>query len=306
MPIADAPVIAVGPKPDPEFDAAITDGGGRPGPLDRASGLVWTDHHSLPGDLPAGVHWVQLPSAGVERFLTAGGPARHPGVAFSSAAGVYSATVAEQAVALLLAGVRGLWSRGDSWDREAGAARTGRLAGSTVAVVGAGGIGRAVIPALRALGMKVVAVNRSGAPVSDAVVVTADRLDEVWPEVDHVILAAPSTSRTRALVDAGVLAQLKPHSWIVNVARGSLIDTDALVEALRAGTIGGAGLDVTDPEPLPDGHPLWSIPTAIITPHVANPPARARQSLIERVEVNVRRLANGMEPLSVIDPDRGY
>lgn len=306
MSFDEAPVIAVGPEADPDFEAAITAGGGEPGPLAEASGLVWTDSRTALPALPANVKWVQLPFAGVEGFLDSGDIARNPKVVFSSAAGAYSGTVAEQAIALLLAGVRGLWRREDSWDPDAAAARTGRLGGTTVAIVGAGGIGRDLVPALRGLGVKVVAVNRSGAEVSDAVVVTADRLDEVWPAVDHVILAAPATAETRALVDAKVLAQLKPHSWIVNIARGSLIDTDALVQALRKGTIGGVGLDVTDPEPLPDGHPLWSIPNAIITPHVANPPQHLRPALLERVEVNVRRFANDMEPLAVIDPDRGY
>ena len=93
---------------------------------------------------------------------------------------------------------------------------------------------------------------------------------------------------------------------MINVARGSLIDTDALVAALRAGAIGGAGIDVTDPEPLPADHPLWSLPNAIITPHVASPPARELAALRERVEINVRRLANSMEPLAVIEAERGY
>lgn len=302
----DPTVIALGPKPDPDFEAAIAAGGGVPGPLSRASGLIWTDSRTSPADLPAGVRWVQLPFAGVEGFLGAGLLAKYPKVTFTSAAGAYSGTVAEHALALLLAGVRGLWQRERSWDPGAAAARVGRLGGSTVAIVGAGGIGRDLIPALRGLGVQVIAVNRSGAEVSDAVVVTADRLGEVWPTVDHVILAAPSTAETKALVNADVLAQLKPHSWVINVARGSLIDTDALVAALKKGAIGGVGLDVTDPEPLPAGHPLWSIPNAIITPHVANPPQHLRPALLERVEVNVRRFVNGMEPLAVIDAGKGY
>ncbi|GAB3134177.1 D-isomer specific 2-hydroxyacid dehydrogenase family protein [Tsukamurella serpentis] len=306
MSLDDAPIIAVGPKPDPDFDAAITAGGGVPGPLAQASALVWTDPNSALPQLPAGVRWVQLPLAGVEDFIGTDALAANKRVVFTSAAGAYAGTVAEQAIALLLAGVRGLWHRETEWDLPGAAARTHRLAGSTVAVVGAGGIGRELIPVLRALGVKVVAVNRSGAEVSDAVVVPADRIDEIWPEVDHVIVAAPSTPQTRALIDAEVLAQLKPHSWVINIARGALIDTDALVDALRRGTIAGAGLDVTDPEPLPPGHPLWSIPSAIITPHVANPPQHLRPALLERVEVNVRRFANGMEPLAVIDPARGY
>lgn len=304
--LKDAPVIAVGPAPDPEFDAAITAGGGEPGALAGASGLVWTDSRTPLPDLPSTVRWVQLPFAGVEGFVGSGVLTKYPEVVFTSAAGAYAGTVAEHAVAMLLAGVRGLWHRESSWDPAGSGPRVARLGGTTVAVVGAGGIGRALIPALRALGVKVVAVNRSGTDVTDAVVVTADRLDEVWPAVDHVILAAPSTADTHALVDAEVLARLQPHSWVVNVARGSLIDTDALVDALRAGTIGGVALDVTDPEPLPAEHPLWAIPNAIITPHVANPPQHLRPALLERVEVNVRRFANDMEPLAVIDAARGY
>jgi D-3-phosphoglycerate dehydrogenase len=108
------------------------------------------------------------------------------------------------------------------------------------------------------------------------------------------------------LVGAAELRAMPEHAWIVNVARGSLIDTDALVEALHAGAIGGAALDVTDPEPLPDGHPLWSAPNALITPHVANPPSAMMRHLAERVRENVRRFAAGDELLAPIDPDAGY
>ncbi|BDH55258.1 hypothetical protein MTP03_01970 [Tsukamurella sp. PLM1] len=195
--LKDAPVIAVGPAPDPEFDAAITAGGGEPGVLAAASGLVWTDSRTPLPDLPPTVRWVQLPFAGVEGFVGSGVLSTYPEVVFTSAAGAYAGTVAEHALAMLLAGVRGLWHREFVGPRRFGAAHRAPR-GSTVAVVGAGGIGRALIPALRALGVKVVAVNRSGADVTDAVVVTADRLDEVWPAVDHVILAAPSTAETRA------------------------------------------------------------------------------------------------------------
>jgi phosphoglycerate dehydrogenase-like enzyme len=302
----DGPVIAVGPNPDPEFDAAIERGGGVPGPLRGAEGLVWTDSGSVPQGIPKGVTWVQLPFAGIENFVDSGLLEKYPDITFTSAAGAYSTTVAEHALTLLLAGVRGLWHREGTWDAKGAAPRVGLLGGTTVAIVGAGGIGRDLAPQLRALGVSVIAVNRSGNEVTGAVVVTADQLDEVWSQVDHVVLAAPATAETRRLVDAKVLAQLKPHSWVINVARGSLIDTDDLVAALKAGTIGGVGLDVTDPEPLPDGHPLWSIPNAIITPHVANPPQHLRPALLERVEVNTRRVANGMKPLAVVDRAKGY
>ncbi|ADG76843.1 D-isomer specific 2-hydroxyacid dehydrogenase NAD-binding protein OS=Tsukamurella paurometabola (strain ATCC 8368 / DSM / CCUG 35730 / CIP 100753 / JCM 10117 / KCTC 9821 / NBRC 16120 / NCIMB 702349 / NCTC 13040)OX=521096 GN=Tpau_0189 PE=4 SV=1 [Tsukamurella paurometabola] len=302
----DGPVIAVGPTPDPEFDAAITRGGGVPGPLAGAEGLVWIDSTTVPTDIPDSVRWVQLPFAGIENFVGSGLLEHYPGITFSSAAGAYSTTVAEHALSLLLAGVRGLWHRESEWDAKGAAPRVGLLGGSTVAIVGAGGIGRDLAPQLRALGVSVIAVNRSGSDVTGAVVVTADKLDEVWSQVDHVVLAAPATAETRSLVDASVLAQLKPHSWVINVARGALIDTDALVDALRRGAIGGVGLDVTDPEPLPGDHPLWSIPNAIITPHVANPPQHLRPALLDRVEINVRRVANGLQPLAVVDRAKGY
>ncbi|MDF0531516.1 D-isomer specific 2-hydroxyacid dehydrogenase family protein [Tsukamurella sp. 8F] len=298
-------VVAVGPDPTPDVEHAVRTGGGVPGPLSRAGALVWTGGPADFPELPESVRWVQLPAAGVEKWVAAGIFARNPRVQFTSAAGVYADAVAEHALTLLLMGVRGLWRRSSSWDREV-AARTGTLAGSTVAIIGAGGIGRALVGPLLDLHAKVIAVNRSGRDVPGALVRTADEVDRVWDEADHVVLAAPATPGTKALVGAPELARLKRHSWVVNVARGTLVDTDALVDALRGGAIGGAGLDVVDPEPLPGGHPLWALPNAIITPHVANPPQLMWPALLERIEVNVRRVANGREPLAPIDAGRGY
>jgi D-3-phosphoglycerate dehydrogenase len=99
---------------------------------------------------------------------------------------------------------------------------------------------------------------------------------------------------------------MREDAWLVNVARGSLVDTDALVEALRSGAIAGAALDVTDPEPLPDGHPLWELDNVLITPHVATPPEAERRHFAARVKENVRRLAAGEELEGLIDPDGGY
>ena len=120
------------------------------------------------------------------------------------------------------------------------------------------------------------------------------------------MIAAPATDDTKHLVGERELAAMKPHSWVVNIARGSLIDTDALVAALAAEQIGGAALDVTDPEPLPDGHPLWDSPRALITPHVANPPATMDRDLAKRVQENVRRFAAGEELLAPVKAGRGY
>jgi D-3-phosphoglycerate dehydrogenase len=152
-----------------------------------------------------------------------------------------------------------------------------------------------------------VAITRRGLDVDGADrTLPADRLGEVWGTADHFVIAAPATDATRHVVGAAELAQMQPHSWIVNIARGSLIDTDALVQALREERIGGAALDVTDPEPLPDGHPLWSSPRAIITPHVANPPTAQFAKLAERVRENVARFANGRDLIAPVEQERGY
>src|SRR4051794_28815011 len=228
-----------------------------------------------------------------------------PEVAWTSAAGAYATDVAEHALALLLAGVRGLahYARAQTWD-----ARDDRLLeGSTVAIVGAGGIGRALIELLQPHDVEIVAITRRGLDVDGADrTLPADRLGEVWGTADHFVIAAPATDATRHVVGAAELAQMRPHAWIVNIARGSLIDTDALVEALAEERIGGAALDVTDPEPLPDGHPLWASPRAIITPHVANPPSAQFAKLAERVRENVARFVNGQDLIAPVEQERGY
>jgi phosphoglycerate dehydrogenase-like enzyme len=292
------PTVHVAPERDRDVEEAVSAAGGRIGPLERADALVWLDSNpdTFPDALPADVRWVQLPSAGVEQWLDRVDGER----AWTSAAGAYGRPVAEHALMLMLAGARRLadFARATSWSRPP----LRPLEGATVAIVGAGGIGRALIELLRPLRVEVVAVTRRGR--GDTLPV--DRLDEVWPRADQVVIAAPATGATRHLVGAAELAAMRAGAWLVNVARGSLVDTDALVSALAAGEIAGAALDVTDPEPLPDGHPLWREPRALITPHVANPDATLRRYLAELVGENVRRFADGEELLSRIDPEAGY
>lgn len=308
--MSTAPPIAIGPVEDPLLESAVLRGGGVVAPLDRAKALIWSgDPSGFPDPLPADVRWVQLPSAGVEDWLSAGVIQTRPDVTWTSAAGAFAATVAEHALTLLLAGVRALPGQfaATSWRQQEFFPRVGTLRGSTVAIVGAGGVGRALIPMLAALGTEVVAVNRSGNPVPGAVeTLPAVRVGEVWSRADHFVIGAPATSATRHLVDAEALAQMKPTSWLINVARGSLVDTDALVDALRDNMIGGAGLDVTEPEPLPDDHPLWQLPNAIITPHDSNPPAVRPTAYADHVALNVTRFACGEELAARIDPVIGY
>jgi len=300
--------IHLAPGSDDILARAISDAGAEVVSTPDADAWVWTSGPAtFPNDLPDSVRWVQLPSAGVETWLEA--EIVDSQRVWTSAAGAYSRTVAQHAMMLLLAGVRHLPEqiRATSWRKDDFDPRVGTLDGATVAVVGCGGIGRALIPFLRAAGASVVAVTRSGTPVDGAVeTVDASRVGEVWSRTDHVVLAAPATGATKHLVDATVLQQLPTHAWIVNVARGSLVDTDAAVRALEEGAIGGLALDVTDPEPLPDGHALWTAPNAIVTPHVANPNSGAAAAFAAHVGRNVRRFVAGDTLDAVIDPARGY
>jgi D-3-phosphoglycerate dehydrogenase len=292
------PVVHVAPQTDHAIEDAVLAAGGRIAPLADASALVWLDSNpkSFPERLPDGIRWVQLPSAGVETWLDRIDGER----LWTSAAGAYGLPVAEHALALMLAGARRLadCARAATWT--APPARP--LDGSTVAIIGAGGIGRALMRLLEPLDVRVVAVTRRGRDGT----LPAARMPEVLPAADHVVIAAPATAGTRHLIGAAELEAMREDAWLVNVARGSLVDTDALVDALARGAIGGAALDVTDPEPLPDGHPLWSEPRALITPHIANPEATLRRYLARHVQENVARFAKGEALLSPVDPEAGY
>ncbi len=302
------PQVHLGPTRDSFLARGIERGGGFLVPLADADAVVWTRcPDTFPDSLPERVRWVQLPSAGVEPWLSA--DIVDDTRIWTSAAGAYAQNVAEHAVLLLLAGVRALGPqvRATSWRKTEFDSQVGTLRGATVAIVGCGGIGRAIIPILTAFGARILAVTRSGTPVAGAAeTVSADQIPQIWSRSDHFVIAAPATSDTAQMVDEHALDRMKPTAWIVNIARGALVDTNALVHALREGSIGGAALDVTDPEPLPPDHPLWTLPNALITPHVANPESGLTALLADHVETNVTRFAAGEPLLAVIDRVRGY
>lgn len=298
--------IYVGPKQTPELIEAVSTAGGDV--VDDpavAQAIVWFG--GSPQEFAAidhdGINWVQLPSAGVEGWFSAN--AFSDRKLFTSAVGSYAETVAEQALALMLAGARRLHelARQRTWTTST----ADSLFDSTVGIVGCGGIGRSLIDLLAPFRARVLAITRSGTPVPGATeTLTPDRLDDVLTASDFVVIGAPATSETRNLIGTRELKLMRQNAWLINIARGSLIDTDALVDALRTGEIGGAGLDVTEPEPLPDGHPLWDEPNALISPHSANPRYLLVPRLAQRVHDNVRHYLAG-EPLDgVIDVSRGY
>ena len=303
--------IAVVPVEDDGVVEAVARGGGRLVAPEEADGLVWTDPMS-----PAGLRevlaasparWVQLPFAGIESFLQAG--VLDDRRTWTCAKGIYGYACAEHALALMLAGARRLHDhvRARSWRTSSGGAPERMLRGERIVIVGTGGIGRELIALLRPFAARIVAVNRSGRSVEGAErTVTSEQLGEVVAEASFVVLAAALTRQTRHIVGRDVLARMQERAWIVNVARGALIDTEALVEALSSRRIAGAALDVTDPEPLPRDHPLWGLPNVIITPHVANTWDMALPELRGMVERNVRKFGEG-EPLEgLVDVQLGY
>jgi phosphoglycerate dehydrogenase-like enzyme len=302
------PRIAVGPEPTDWAAEAIRRGGGEVVALDRNPvGLVWTDARieDLREVLTAhpGLVWVQLPQAGVETVVEAGIIDRQR--QWTSAKGAYAKPVAEHALALLLAGLRRLpeRARARSWGEPAGTS----LYGQPVTIIGGGGIATVLLRLLEPFRAQVTVVRRHTEPVAGAVQTLGDdRLHEALAGARGVMLVLALTPRTWKLIGRAELAAMERDAWLVNVARGQVIDTGALVEALRSGQIGGAALDVTDPEPLPVGHPLWDLPNCLITPHTADTEEMTRPLLAQRIAENVRRLTAGQELVGRVDPELGY
>jgi phosphoglycerate dehydrogenase-like enzyme len=306
---AAEPRIAVGPGPAPWADEAIRRGGGEVVTLDQDPvGLVWTDGRAMDALRAAlatrpEISWVQLPAAGVEWAFTAGVVDRQR--RWTSAKGAFAEPVAEHALALILAGLRQLKvrARARSWGEPAGES----LFDQPVTVVGAGGIATVLMRLLEPFRTPVTVVRQHAEPLPGAQrTVRTDKLAEALADARAVVLALALTPQTRGLIGRAELAAMRPDAWLVNVARGGVVDTGALVEALQKGQIGGAALDVTDPEPLPAGHPLWDLPNCLITPHTADTEEMIEPLLAGRIADNVRRLAAGQELVGQIDPDLGY
>jgi len=303
------PRIAVGPGPAEWAAEAICRGGGEPVTLDtEPEGLVWTDAAAmdqLRAVLAARprISWVQLPQAGIERAVDAGVIDQER--RWTSAKGAYAEPVAEHALALLLAGLRQLTvrARARSWGEPGGVS----LYGQPVTIVGGGGIATELLRLLEPFRTQVTVVRRHPELLPGAArMIGADRLAEALPGARAVVLTLALTPETKGLIGRTELAAMERDAWLVNVARGGLVDTGALLDALLSGRIGGAALDVTDPEPLPPGHPLFNLPNCLITPHTADTEEMTRPLLADRIAENVRRLAAGQELIGQVDPDLGY
>ncbi len=260
------------------------------------------------------LRWVQVGSAGVERYLSI--PRLASGeVLLTNGQKLSSPEISEHVMALARALARGLdhalaaQARGAwEWTEITSSAQLGRLRDKTLLVVGLGGIGTEVARLASAAEMRVIAIRssrRTGPPFVDRVGLT-DELTAFASEADVVVNCLPMTPDTADIFDGALFKAMKPSATFINVGRGGTVDTDALVAALEGGDIAGAGLDVTDPEPLPADHPLWKAPNVIITPHYAarSDAGRERRWLLYRE--NLRRFVAGEPLLSVVDPERGY
>ncbi|GAA3111473.1 D-isomer specific 2-hydroxyacid dehydrogenase family protein [Streptosporangium carneum] len=287
---------------------AVSRGGGVNVPFAEANGLVWL----VPGeperlgavlDGHPGIGWVQFPWAGVERFAPSG-VFRRP-VTFTCAKGSFAGQVSEHALMLTLTCLRNVarQARTPRWC----SADPRSLHGLRVTILGGGGIASELVRLLQPFECRVTVIRRRPEKVEGAEeTLPATALHAVLPETDVLVLALALTPETRHVVGAAELALLPAHAVLVNVARGAHIDTGALVEALREGRISAAGLDVTAPEPLPEGHPLWDDPRVLITSHCADSAEYVTRMLCERVERNVRSLRAGRPLEGLVDPTAGY
>ena len=305
----DPSAIALAPEGTRSWlGQAVLDGGGvvvEPGDADA---VVWTDPADAAGlgallDEHDHIAWVQLPWAGIEPYVDV--VRAHADRTWTCGKGVYAEPVAEHALALALAGLRhlGPYAEAKAWGPQAGT----NLLGARVVILGGGGITESLLRLLGPFGCEVTVVRRSPAPMDGATrVVGPEEMDEALAGAMLVVLALALTPETTGILDRRRLELLDPNGWVVNVARGAHIVTDDLVAVLADKRIGGAALDVTDPEPLPDGHPLWDESRCLITPHTGNTYEMAIPLLTERVQENVRRRLAGEPLLGLVDPEAGY
>ena len=303
----DRTKVAILPKTFPAYEQAVLNSGCQLSAMDKEVGaLIWTDYSDPKGleqtilDNPQLV-FVQLPFAGVDAFQDV---IKMP-IRFACAKGSYREPVAEHALMLCMALGRVIPERvrAKSWGRKFAAS----LYDANVLIVGGGGITEELIKLLSPFRAKITVVRNRDIPLEGADSVhTLDSLDSLLPTADWVILACALTDKTSGLVDSARLALMKETAYLVNIARGKVVVTDDLVQALNEGVIAGAGVDVTDPEPLPDGHGLWEAKNMIITPHTADTNAQVIRLFSLRIMENLAAYQGRGEWVGLVDPNLGY
>jgi phosphoglycerate dehydrogenase-like enzyme len=270
--------------------------------------------------------WVQAMSAGVERYITIEPLVKNDAIVLTNFRGVHGPTIADHAMGMLLMLTRdlrqyasdgggGRRGRGFAGPAAGGRGRAGRgaaqpiaLEGKTMLVVGIGGIGTEIAQRAHAFGMRIIGTRRSTTPGPAYIekVGQPDDLLKMLPEADVVAIAVPLTAETENLFNDAAFAAMKQGSYLVNIARGKIVNTDALQKAIESGKLAGACLDVTEPEPLPQDHPLRSYANVIITPHVAGISAVTNERGAILLKENIRRFGAGEPLMNVVDKQVGY
>jgi len=253
------------------------------------------------------LRWYHSIGAGVEGLVGVK-ELRSGRVTLTNNSGSYDVQIAEHVMALVLAAAKRLGRYRDQQARQEWKEhQQDELRGATMVVYGIGSIGAEAARMAAAFGMKVIGVRRSGGAVPGASrIVPPDRLADAAAEADYLVVAAPLTPDTRGAISRDVIARMKKTAWIINIARGAIVDEEALVDALRDGRLGGAGLDAFTVEPLPKDHPLWSLENVIVTPHSSNSSPRLRERTFALFAENLKRFKADQPLLNVVDLEAGY
>ncbi len=254
------------------------------------------------------LRWVQCISAGVEHYPLEEMIARD--VVLTNAQGCYAPQIAEHALGLLFSLTRGVaaMSRKRQWGYDA---EPTELRGQTIGIIGLGGIGREIARRAQAMDMKVIAVDAEPMfaerfAMVDEVTLVDRGLESLLKRSDVVVCAAPHTLRSRGMLGAEQFAAMKPSAYFINVSRGKIVKTDALLDVVKAGKIAGAGLDVTDPEPLPADHELWRQENVVITPHIAGKSQLGYERVQNVFAENIARYVSALPLLNLVDKHKGY
>lgn len=296
----------------PEVDFRVVSNDELPAALETADAVAAWRIPEEAIQRAANLKWIHRGAAGVEDLVTP--TLRDSDIILTNSSGVHATNMAEHVLAMILSFARGFpalfrMQHERVWEGDRVGTDIFELVDQTVLLLGLGDIGQAVASRAKALGMETIGVRRNSSasrPNHVDVMVSSERLHEMLASADHVVNSLPSTATTRGIVDAAAFDAMKQGAYFYNVGRGTTVDTGALTAALQSGKLAGAGLDVTDPEPLPQDSALWDMPNVIITAHTAGRTPHMWPRVFKLIETNLRRYQSGDALVNVVDLDFGY
>lgn len=272
-------------------------------------------HYATPEFLKkaSNLRWIQVHSAGIDRYTKVSEIMENDAIVLTNCRGVHGPAIADHSMAMLLYHTRNMDfyasnQKKTEWNRGNTPRPTIALKDKTMLVVGLGGIGSEIAQRAHGFGMRVIGTRRSDSPSPDYIekVGKPNELLALLPEADVVAIAVPLTDETNNLFNEDAFKAMKNGTYLINIARGKVVNTDSLLAALKNGKLAGACLDVTDPEPLPKDHPLWKAPNVIITPHIAWKSSITHKRRKAVIMENLRRFAAGEPLLNTVDKTAGY